>query len=69
LSDSILRTTTKTITYRLAGSGLTFILAYIFTGEIIISASISIAEFLLKPMFYWIHERVWNTIKWGKNKE
>jgi uncharacterized membrane protein len=67
MNESILRTTIKTITYRLAGSGLTFVLAYIFTGEVVISASISIAEFLLKPMFYWFHERVWNKILWGKN--
>jgi len=67
MNETILRTTIKTICYRLAGSGLTFVLAYIFTGELVISASISVAEFLLKPMFYWIHERIWNKIRWGKH--
>jgi uncharacterized membrane protein len=41
--------------------------AFVFTGEIAVSASISVVEFLLKPGMYWCHERVWNKIGWGKS--
>jgi uncharacterized membrane protein len=41
-------------------------IAFIFTGEIVIAASVSVTEFLLKPSLYWLHERVWNKITWGK---
>lgn len=66
MSETLTRTTVKTIAYRLLGSGLTFIIAFIFTGEFVVSASISVTEFVLKPSMYWIHERVWNRVKWGR---
>lgn len=66
MSETLLRTTAKTLSYRLLGSGVTFVIAYLFTGEILISASISVTEFVLKPLMYWIHERGWNRVKWGR---
>jgi uncharacterized membrane protein len=66
LSDTLARTTVKTIAYRLLGSSLTFLIAFIFTGELIVSATISITEFVLKPAMYWLHERVWNKVSWGR---
>lgn len=50
--ESALRSTVKTVSYRVLGSSITFLLAYIYTGHVAISASISITEFLLKPMMY-----------------
>ena len=64
--ETIARSTVKTVSYRLLGSTVTFTISYLFTGHVIISASISATEFLIKPMMYWIHERVWNRISWGK---
>lgn len=66
MSESVLRTTAKTLSYRLLGSGVTFLIAYLFTGELVISASISVTELVLKPMMYWLHERGWNRIRWGR---
>jgi uncharacterized membrane protein len=67
LNESIARSTVKTISYRFGGSAITFMVAFVFTGEVAVSASISVVEFLLKPGMYWCHERVWNKIGWGKN--
>jgi uncharacterized membrane protein len=69
MSESILRSTVKTFSYRLLGSGVTFIISYLFTGEVIISAGISATEFVLKPMMYWFHERFWNRIQWGRSQD
>ena len=66
MSDTIARTTIKTILYRVLGSLVTFIVAFLFTGEFVVSASISITEFVIKPAFYWIYERFWNRVPWGK---
>jgi uncharacterized membrane protein len=66
MSDSILRTTAKTLSYRLLGSGMTFVISYVFTGHLVISAGISVTEFVLKPMMYWLHERIWNRVHWGR---
>jgi uncharacterized membrane protein len=67
LNETLTRTTVKTVAYRVLGSGLTFLIAFIFTGEIVVSASISVTEFVLKPAMYWIHERLWNRIAWGRD--
>ena len=66
MSDTLSRSTVKTISYRCVGSSVTFMIAFVFTGEIVIAASVSVTEFLLKPSLYWLHERVWNKIMWGK---
>jgi uncharacterized membrane protein len=66
LSDTLSRSTVKTLSYRCVGSSVTFMIAFVFTGEIVIAASVSVTEFLLKPSLYWLHERVWNKIMWGK---
>ena len=66
MSETILRTTIKTVSYRVAGSSLTFLISYILTGELIVSAAISITEIVLKPGLYWVHERGWNGIMWGR---
>jgi uncharacterized membrane protein len=56
----------KAITYRMVGSLTTFILTFIFTGNWLISGSISFIEIIIKPLNYFLHERVWyKYIKWG----
>jgi len=56
----------KAITYRMVGSLTTFILTYIFTGSFMISTSVSFIEIIIKPLNYFIHERIWyKYIKWG----
>jgi uncharacterized membrane protein len=56
----------KAITYRVVGTLTTFLISYIFTGSISISSAIGIVELVIKPVNYFIHERVWyKYIKFG----
>lgn len=60
----------KTITYRLLGTIITFMLSYVFTGNIMISSAIGFGELIIKPISYFIHERVWyKYIRYGLIKE
>lgn len=62
----------KAITYRIVGTLTTFIISYIFTGSISLSSAIGMTELIVKPLNYFIHERVWyKWIKFGviKNEE
>ena len=68
MNETASRSLVKTVSYRILGSSITFIISFMFTGEVIISAGISATEFLLKPTMYWLHERLWNRITWGINK-
>jgi uncharacterized membrane protein len=49
----------KAITYRVVGTLTTFTISYIFTGSIALSSAIGIVELIVKPVNYFIHERVW----------
>jgi uncharacterized membrane protein len=69
----IKRHVAKAITYRIVGTLTTFIISYIFTGSIKLSSAIGFTEIIVKPINYFIHERVWyKWIKFGlikKNEE
>lgn len=41
-------------------------ISYCITGELIISLGIGATEMIVKPFIYWLHERVWSRVKWGK---
>jgi len=59
----------KTITYRLLGTLVTGIVSFMLIGDLKLSAAIGVAELLIKPMTYFIHERVWyRWISYGINK-
>ncbi len=59
------RSILKAISYRVTGTCLTFIVAYLLTGKFIIAASIGGIEALSKILVYYLHERLWNKIKYG----
>jgi len=42
--------------------------AYLFTGELLVAASIGGIEIVSKLLLYYWHERLWDKIKYGKKK-
>lgn len=59
----------KTITYRLLSSSLSLLIVFYFTGSWAIGASFSLMELVVKPIQYYLHERLWyKYIKFGLNK-
>lgn len=49
----------KSIIYRFCGTILTTIIVYCLTGNIVISWSAGILEFLTKIIFYYIYDKSW----------
>ena len=60
------RSFVKAITWRTAGTIDTFILSYLITGKAKVALAISGMEIFTKIFLYYVHERVWNKIKWGR---
>ena len=60
----------KSITYRIVGT-VTTILLTIFAGlEIKWAAMVGVGEIIIKPIIYFLHERVWyKFIKYGLKNE
>jgi len=68
MPETRMRSLAKTISWRISATTITFIISYIFTSSVTISGGIACVEFIAKMIWYYIHERVWNLIKWGVNK-
>ena len=66
MKDSTRRSLVKTITWRLTGSGSTFLIAWLITGNLAVASSILGIHFFTNTALYFVHERVWTHIHWGK---
>lgn len=62
------RSILKAITWRVTGTIDTFFLAWIITGKPGIAITLSAVEVVTKMTLYYLHERTWNRISFGKIK-
>ena len=66
--EEIKRSLLKTISWRLIGTIDTIFISWIITGTLTLAFSIGAIELVSKMLLYFFHERLWNTIDWGKQK-
>lgn len=62
------RTVAKAVSWRVIATFTTMTLVYIFTREWTVSVGVGITEVIAKILFYYLHERAWEKISWGKKK-
>ena len=59
----------KTVTYRILGTLITVMAAYLIGGSFKVASLLGLGELVLKPVIYFLHERVWyKYIKFGLDK-
>ena len=61
-SHPIVRHILKTLTYRILGTLSTIIISLSLGISLEASSLLGLGEFLLKPILYFLHERIW--FKW-----
>ena len=66
MQETHLRTFTRSVSYRLSAIFFTIIYTYLFTGDLANSTGFAIVLHLLLSIDYYIHERIWLKIEWGK---
>jgi uncharacterized membrane protein len=66
MSETNLRSIAKAISWRITGTIDTFVVSFLITGELLIAGSIASIEIMTKIVLFWLHERAWNKIKWGR---
>lgn len=64
--DTKTRSLTKTISWRITGTLCTFLISLAILGDISTSGTIAIIQLTFNTIAFYIHERIWNLIKWGK---
>jgi uncharacterized membrane protein len=60
------RSLTKTILWRIIATLITWVIVYLYTGEFFESGKITITAAAVSMIAYYIFERIWNRIDWGK---
>jgi uncharacterized membrane protein len=63
------RSIIKAITWRIGGTLLTIGLSYLLTHQLDVSFTIGALDLVVKIGGYYLHERLWNKIKYGVEKE
>ncbi|MGA1030749.1 MAG: DUF2061 domain-containing protein [Flavobacteriaceae bacterium] len=61
-----LRSLLKAVSWRIVGTLDTIFIAYFITGQVQQALSIGLIEWGTKMVLYFVHERAWNQIQWGK---
>jgi bifunctional enzyme CysN/CysC len=64
--DHHLRSLVKAASWRMAGSLDTFALSWIITGRPMIAGSIAGTEVFTKIALFYLHERAWEFLPWGR---
>ncbi len=62
------RSLIKAVSWRIIATLTTTTLIYIFTGKLDLAVGVGLLEMTLKMLFYYLHERVWERISWGRIK-
>lgn len=68
MTDSHARSLAKAVSYRVFGSLSTAALVYLFTGNTKASLVSGAADSVVKIILYFLHERVWTYIPFGRPK-
>jgi len=64
-----IRSLMKAISWRVVATLTTILLAFIFTGNLVISVSIGSTELITKTIIYYVHERMWNLTSFGRTQD
>jgi uncharacterized membrane protein len=62
------RSLMKAISYRITGTLGTIFVSLLVTGQMKLALSIGIVELFAKIGIYYLHERIWNRINYGRLK-
>jgi uncharacterized membrane protein len=63
------RSIVKAFSWRLTGTLDTIVISFLISGRMKIALSIGVVELFTKLTLYYLHERAWNRIPFGRGKE
>ena len=56
----------KAVSWRAVATTTTMALVYALTGQLELMVGVGLLDLILKLIFYFLHERAWNMIKFGR---
>ena len=67
--ETHVRSIAKAVSWRIVATLTTVLLVFVFTGNLLVSGGVGLTELLSKLLIYYVHERVWNAIGFGRIKK
>jgi uncharacterized membrane protein len=68
MADKRYRSLVKAVSWRLTGSLDTMIISFLITGKLRWALTISGVELFTKIGLYYVHERLWENLRFGRVK-
>ncbi|MDR3459213.1 MAG: DUF2061 domain-containing protein [Verrucomicrobiae bacterium] len=69
MADKHYRSLIKAVSWRMTGSVDTLIISFLITGKIRWALTISGVELFTKIGLFYVHERIWENLSFGRVKE
>jgi uncharacterized membrane protein len=66
--ETTARSLAKAVSYRVMGSTGTALVVFVLSGNMKISLGVGALDMVLKIALYFVHERLWNYISYGRPK-
>ena len=66
--ETNIRSIVKGISWRVVATTTTIIIVYIFFGRLDLAVAAGVIETILKVALYWLHEKIWQRVRWGKER-
>ena len=66
--ESNTRSIAKAVSYRLLGSLSTALIVFVYSRDAKVSLGVGALDVVLKMALYYLHERVWNHVSFGREK-
>jgi uncharacterized membrane protein len=66
--ESHARSIAKTLSYRIIGSCVTAAICFAVSGKLALSVGAGALDMVLKLGIYFLHERMWNHIAYGRKQ-
>ncbi len=67
--DKPYRSIVKALSWRIAGTIDTMVISWIITRRLTFALTIGVVEVFTKMILYYLHERVWNKLEFGRVKK
>ena len=69
MEDTHTRSFVKGLSWRLIATIPTMALVFIFTRNLTITFGVGVIDTIAKLIFFYLHERMWIKIPWGKHTD
>lgn len=66
--ESHSRSVAKALSWRFLGTVATTLLVFVFTRQVVLSLTVGVVEFVAKIGLFWLHERLWDRLPFGRQR-